>query len=51
VSSVVRLPDLLADQLAVEAVRRGVSVDELSAEILRAGLSAAGRHRPVAGNR
>ena len=39
VSSVVRLPDSLADQLAVEAVRRGVSVDELSAEILRTGLS------------
>lgn len=33
------VPDDLAAQLAAEAARRGIGVDELSAELLRAGLS------------
>lgn len=32
--SSVHLPDELADRLAVEAARRGISVDELAAEAL-----------------
>lgn len=32
------VPDDLAAQLAAEAARRGIGVDELSAELLRAGL-------------
>jgi hypothetical protein len=38
VSTVVHLPQDLAARLAAEATRRGVSVDELSAELLNAGL-------------
>ncbi len=38
-STIVRVPSDLADRLAVEAARRGLSIDELSAELLSAGLS------------
>jgi hypothetical protein len=37
-SQSVRVPDELADRLAAEAARRGISVDELSAQLLSAGL-------------
>jgi plasmid stability protein len=43
VSAIVHLPDELADRLAVEAARRGISVDELSAELVAAGLPPDGR--------
>jgi hypothetical protein len=33
----VRLPEQLVHRLAAEAVRRGLSVDELAAEVLAAG--------------
>lgn len=36
--SVVHLPDELVERLATEAARRGVSVEELSAELLAAAL-------------
>lgn len=35
----VHVPEALADRLAAGAARRGVSVDELSAELLGVGLS------------
>ncbi len=38
-SSIVHVPDELAGRLEAEAARRGVSVDNLSAELLGAGLS------------
>ncbi|MGH9295110.1 MAG: ribbon-helix-helix protein, CopG family, partial [Acidimicrobiales bacterium] len=38
----VHLPDELADRLAAEAARRGLSVDELSALLLAAGLPSPG---------
>ena len=38
-SSTVHVPEDLADRLAAEATRRGVSVDQLSAELLAAGLA------------
>lgn len=38
--TVVHLPDELADRLAAEAARRGISVDELAAETLSASLAA-----------
>ena len=34
----VQVPDELGDRLAAEAARRGTSVDELSAQLLAAGL-------------
>ncbi len=39
-SAIVHLPDDLAGRLAAEAARRGVSIDELSAELVAAGLPA-----------
>jgi len=36
----VHLPEELAERLAAEATRRGMSVDDLSAELLAAGLDA-----------
>ncbi len=39
-STIVHLSEDLADRLAAEAARRGVSVDELTAELLAAGLPA-----------
>jgi len=42
-SVTVHLPDELAGRLAAEAARCGVSVDELSAELLAVGLE--GRHQ------
>lgn len=39
-STIVHLSEDLADRLAAEAARRGVSIDELTAEILAAGLAA-----------
>jgi hypothetical protein len=42
IMSTVRLPDELADRLAAEAARRGVTVDELAAEALQARFPAAG---------
>lgn len=36
IMSVVHLPDELADRLAAEAARRGMSLDELAAEALEA---------------
>jgi hypothetical protein len=36
IMSTVHLPDELADRLAAEATRRGMTVDELAAETLRA---------------
>ncbi len=39
-STIVHLSEDLADRLAIEAARRGVSVDELTAELLAAGLRA-----------
>lgn len=39
-STIVHLSEHLADRLAAEAARRGVSVDELTAELLAAGLPA-----------
>ena len=41
-SLTVHLPEELAHRLAVEAGRRGVSVDELSAQLVAAGLPADG---------
>lgn len=38
----VHLPQDLADRLAAEAARRGLDVDELSTELLTAGLSTDG---------
>ncbi len=38
-STTVHVPEDLADRLAVEASRRGLTVDELSADLLAAGLS------------
>ncbi|MHB8295044.1 MAG: hypothetical protein ACYDH5_10565 [Acidimicrobiales bacterium] len=38
-STTVRVPEDLAGRLATEAGRRGVSVDDLTAELLAAGLS------------
>lgn len=37
--TVLHVPDDLAARLAAEAAKRGVDVEELSAELLRAGLS------------
>lgn len=37
-SSTVHVPEDLADRLAAEAAKRGVSVDQLSADLLAAGL-------------
>jgi hypothetical protein len=37
-SQIVHLPDELGNRLAAEAARRGITVDELSAELLAAGL-------------
>jgi plasmid stability protein len=45
-SVTLNLPEELAKRLAAEASRRGVSVDELSAELLAAGLE--GRRRRLA---
>lgn len=39
-STIVHLSEELADRLAAEAARRGVSIDELTAELLAAGLHA-----------
>jgi hypothetical protein len=39
VSSIVHVPDKLAERLAAEAARRGITVDDLSAELLAAGLT------------
>ncbi|MCL4446505.1 MAG: hypothetical protein M1134_06530 [Actinobacteria bacterium] len=38
-STTVHVPEDLSGRLATEAARRGVSVDDLSAELLAAGLS------------
>lgn len=50
--STVHLPDELAERLAAEAARRGISVDELAAETLSARFpseeSPAGRRRHLA---
>ncbi len=35
----VNVPEALADRLATEAARRGMTVDDLSVELLNAGLS------------
>jgi plasmid stability protein len=47
VMSSVHLPDELVDRLVVEAARRGVTVDELSAELVAAGLPAEGEPDPL----
>ncbi|HLN17888.1 MAG TPA: hypothetical protein VK277_14190 [Acidimicrobiales bacterium] len=39
----VRLPDDVAERLAAETARRGVSMDELAAELIAAGLPPKGR--------
>lgn len=46
-SQIVHLPDELADRLAAEAARRGITVDELSAELLVAGLPASPPEDPL----
>jgi hypothetical protein len=38
--TVLHVPDDLAARLAAEAARRGMDIDELSTELLQAGLSA-----------
>lgn len=38
-SSTVHVPEDLADRLAAEATKRGVSVDQLSTKLLAAGLA------------
>ena len=52
IMSTVHLPDELAERLAAEAARRGISVDELAAETLSARFpseeSPAGRRRHLA---
>jgi len=47
-SVTLNLPEELANRLAAEAARRGVSVDELSAELLAAGLEERRRRRHLA---
>ena len=47
VMSSVHLPDELVDRLAVEAARRAISVDELSAELVAAGLPTEGEPDPL----
>ncbi len=42
VSTTVHVPESLGDRLAAEAARRGVTVDELSAKLLAAGLGQPG---------
>jgi hypothetical protein len=39
VATIVHVPEDLAGRLAAEAARRGVSIDELSADLIAAGLS------------
>jgi hypothetical protein len=48
IMSTVHLPDELADRLAAEAARRGISVDELAAEALAARYP---QQRPPSGPR
>jgi hypothetical protein len=41
----VQLPDDVADRLNAEATRRGVSIEQVAAEVLSRNLPAPGKHR------
>lgn len=49
-SMIVEVPEPLAGQLAAEAARRGVSVDEVTAEALREHLDTTHTHNDAAGS-